>query len=103
MPGLASTTTASPGFKKTDVPFLKNSLRPFLKRISTYSNGATLPGSSIFPSQSKTSSLPHPPEEQVPLFLQPAGIPPFPFVQLSHPISFYFLVKIKNCVEACVL
>jgi hypothetical protein len=46
----------------------------------------------MFANQSNTPSLLHPPELQVPLFLQPFGVPP-PELHEEHPIVFLFCVK----------
>src|SRR5690606_18539833 len=93
-PGLASTTTMSPTFKSSPFKFLKNDFRLFLNRISTISYWLFPLGSCIFANQSKTPSLLHPPELQVPLFLQPRGVHP-PMRQLEHPIIIIFIKSNK--------
>jgi hypothetical protein len=44
----------------------------------------------MLPNQSKTVNLLHPSLPQVPLFLQPLGVPSFPVLQLAHPINVSF-------------
>src|SRR5690554_4322325 len=90
-PGLPSTTTTSPTCRETFCVFLKKPLRLFLKRTSTISNWLCPPGITILESQSNTPSLLHPPELQVPLFLQPRGTPP-ELEQLAHPIVSNYLL-----------
>jgi hypothetical protein len=46
-------------------------------------------------SQLKTPNLSHPPELQVPLFLQPRGTPP-ELEQFVHPIVQNFAVKLQK-------
>src|SRR4051812_45775966 len=100
-PGEDSTATTSPTFKVKVFTLLKNSLREFLKRISTTSQGAWPSGKLIFPSQSNTFNLLQPPPvPHDPLLLQPAGIPPFlscPVEQLPHAISLYIIVCYPQC------
>jgi hypothetical protein len=53
----------------------------------------------MFANQSKTPSLLHPPELQVPLFLQPFGVPP-PELHEEHPIVFLICVKITDFIAS---
>jgi hypothetical protein len=66
--------------------FLKNSFLPFLKRISTASNGAWPPGKVMLESQSKTESLLQLSVPQDPLLLHPFGAPPSVVEQFVHAI-----------------
>src|SRR5690606_20577159 len=90
-PGEASVATMSPILKESFSVFRKNSLRPFLKRTSIQSKGASPFGRLIFESQSKTVSLLQLSVPQVPLFLQPFGEPPVEVEQLVHAMIYVVL------------